>query len=193
MSAIPEYPRRHAVTAEEYLRMGEAGIFHPEARLELIEGDIVERANIGPAHGSVLMALNAHFGRAVGERALVAVQSSLTLSRRSIPQPDLVLLEPRADRYFRALPSPSDVLLLVEVCDTTLPFDRGVKAPLYGRAGIRETWIIDIPGRSLTVFRDPDGNGYATSFTVSGSERVSVLALPETTLAPEALFPSDPA
>ncbi len=190
MSAVLEYPQRHAISAEEYLRMGEGGVFAPEARLELIEGEIVEMAPIGSPHAGMVNTLVWLFSRAAGDQAVVAAQNPLIVGERSVPQPDMVLLRPRADRYSRSHPTTADVLLLVEVADTTLPFDLGTKIPLYARCGIAEAWVIDVRERVVRVFRDPSASGYRTSFTVQGDESVTALALPAIAVSVAALFPA---
>jgi len=189
MSAVLEYPQRHAVSAQEYLRMGDAGVFAPDARLELIEGEIVEMAPIGSRHAGAVKILNRLFSRLVGDRAIVSVQDPLIVGDRSVPQPDLALLKPRADSYSGAHPTPSDVLLVVEVADTTLTFDIGTKVPLYARHGIPEIWVVDLQERALRVFRDPSANGYRKSFTAAGEESVAAAALPEVVVALSELFP----
>jgi Uma2 family endonuclease len=188
MSAVLEYPQRHPISAEEYLRMGEAGVFASEARLELIEGEIVEMAPIGSRHAGTVALLTELFVRQAGGRATVWAQNPVIASERSVPQPDLALLEPRADKYFSGHPQPADVLLVVEVSDTTLRFDLSTKVPLYARAGIAEVWVVDLDKRAVRVFREPDPSGYRTSFTASGDEKVSARALPEVALAVSALF-----
>lgn len=190
MSAVLEYPQRHAISAVEYLRMGEGGVFAPEARLELIEGEIVEMAPIGSPHAGVVMILNRLFNRTAGDLAIVLVQSPLIVGDRSVPQPDLALLRPRADSYTRSHPTTADVLLVVEVSDTTLPFDLGRKIPLYARCGITEAWVIDLSERAVRVFRDPSPSGYRASFTLQGDESVTALALPAIVVPVAALFPA---
>ena len=187
MSAVLEYPQRHAVSTEEYLRMGEAGVFAPEARLELIEGEIIEMAPIGSQHSGTVMILNRLLSRTVGDLAVILVQGPLIVGDRSMPQPDLALLKPRADSYTRSHPTAADVLLVVEVADATLSFDLGTKIPLYGRSGIPEAWVVDLQERALRVFRDPSASGYLTSFTVTGDRSVSALLLPAVVALP-ALF-----
>jgi Uma2 family endonuclease len=189
MSAVLEYPQRHPITAQEYLRMGEAGVFGPEARLELIEGEIVEMAPIGSAHASTVRRLDRLFGRRAGDLALVSVQSPLVIGERSVPQPDVALLKPRADDYYGSHPSAADALLVIEVSDTTLRFDLSTKIALYARAGIAEAWVVDVEGRVVRVFRDPDPSGYRTSFTVSGDQDISLVSLPEVALTAADLFP----
>jgi len=189
MSAVLEYPQRHAVSAQEYLRMGEGGVFAPDARLELIEGEIVEMAPIGSRHAGAVNVLTQLLVRLAGERAVVAVQNPVIIGERSVPQPDLALLKPRADSYSGAHPTPSDVLLVVEVADATLTFDIGTKVPLYARHGIPEVWVVDLQESALRVFRDPSANGYRRSFTVAGEESIAVAALPEVVVALSELFP----
>jgi Uma2 family endonuclease len=190
MSAVVEYPQRHAISAEEYLRMGEAGVFAPEARLELIEGEIIEMAPIGSPHAGTVMILNRLLGRAAGDSAIVLVQSPLILGDRSVPQPDLALLRPRVDSYTRSHPSAADVLLVIEVADTTLAFDVETKIPLYARAGVVEAWVVDLQERALRVFRDPGASGYRTRFAASGDEKVAATLLPQVAVTASALFPA---
>jgi Uma2 family endonuclease len=189
MSAVLRYPQRHAISAEEYLRMGEAGVFAPEARMELIEGEIIEVAPVGSPHAGTVAILTRLLVEAAGQRAVVWTQNPLVLGERSVPQPDLALLKLRADSYTRSHPKPADVLLVIEVSDTTLEFDLRTKVPLYARAGIAEAWVVDLQARALRVFRDPDASGYRTSFTASGEAKVSAAALPQVAVGVAALFP----
>jgi len=169
--------------------MGEGNVFAPDARLELIEGEIIEMAPIEPPHAGTVAILGRLLVRAVGDEAVVWVQNPIRLGNRSMPQPDVALLKPRADMYTRSHPVPADVLLLIEVSDTTLRFDVARKMPLYARAGIVEAWVVDIEGRSLQVFRDPDAGAYRTSFVVARDERVSAHALPKVEFRASELFP----
>ena len=190
MSAVLEYPQRHAVSAEEYLRMGEARVFAPDVRLELIEGEIVEMAPIGSPHAGMVNILTRLFSRAAGDLAVVAVQNPLIVGDRSVPQPDLTLLKPRADSYSTSHPTTADVLLVVEVADTTLQYDLGTKIPLYARCGIAEAWVVDVQERAVRAFRDPSPTGYRTSFTVSGEGSVTALVLPAIVVGLPVLFPT---
>ena len=169
--------------------MAEAGVFAPDARLELIEGEIVEMAPIGSPHAGAVKVLNQLFVRLAGDLAIASVQDPLIVGERSVPQPDVALLRPRADSYSRSHPAAADVLLVVEVADTTLNFDLGTKIPLYARAGIGEAWVLDVQARVLHVFRDPAPAGYRKSFTRSGEERINALALPAIAFPVAALFP----
>ena len=190
MSAALHHPQRHPITVEEYLRMGEGNVFAPDARLELIEGEIIEMAPIGSPHAGTVAILGRLLVRAVGDTAVVWVQNPVRIGERSMPQQDVVLLKPRADMYTRSHPTPADVLLLIEVSDATLRFDVATKVPLYAQAGIVETWVVDIESARVQVFRDPGADGYRTSFTVSGSERMSSSAMPQVEIAASELFPA---
>ncbi len=190
MSAILEYPQKHPISAEEYLRMGEAGVFAPEARLELIEGEIIEMAPIGSPHAGCVARLTELFVQRLSGRAIVWTQNPLIVSDRSVPQPDLALLRPRADYYSASHPRVSDVFLVVEVADTTLRFDLGTKVPLYARCGIGEVWVVDVNERVVHVFREPAANGYRTSFVASGEQVVANTLLPELAVEVRALFPA---
>jgi len=188
MSAALEHPRRHAVSAREYLRMGEAGVFAPDARLELIEGEIIEMAPIGPPHASVVAVLNRLFVPQVGDQALVWVQTTVVLGKWTVPEPDLAILAPRKDFYSSRLPSAADILLAVEVSDSTLAFDLGRKALLYARAGIRELWVVDVNAREVHVHRGPAESGYAEVTVAAGEDTVRCLALPEISTSPREIF-----
>jgi len=190
MSAILEYPQKHPISAEEYLRMGEAGVFAPEARLELIEGDIVEMAPIHPPHAGCVNKLTRLFVQRTGDRAVVSVQHPVIVSDRSVPQPDLAVLRPRADDYSRAHPKRSDIFLLVEVSDSTLAFDLGRKARLYARSGIAEVWVVDVNARAIHVFREPSATGYRTSLLIDAGQSVACVALPELLIEGRELFPA---
>ena len=190
MSAVFEFPQRHRVDVTEYLRMAEADVFGPTARLELIEGEIIEMAPIGSPHAGVVNSLNRLFNRLAGSHALVSVQNPLIVGKRSVPLPDIMLLKPRPDYYAAAHPTADDVLLLVEVAGSSLAFDTGTKIPLYARAGIREAWVVDVEERVVRVFRDPSLKGYRTSSTLAGRQKIVALAVPKVSISALELFPS---
>ncbi|XSG84354.1 MAG: Uma2 family endonuclease, partial [Methylohalobius sp. ZOD2] len=154
------FPRRHRISVEEYRRMGEAGIFSEDDRVELIEGEIFDMTPIGHQHAGLVNRLNRLLVMAAGGRAVVSVQNPLRLSEQSEPQPDLALLKPRADDYQGAAATATDVLLVVEVADTSRDYDRTVKIPLYAQHDIPEAWLIDLPGKVVEVYRDPSPDGY---------------------------------
>ena len=177
MSALLNHPKKHPISAEEYLRMGEAGVFAPEARLELIEGEIIEMAPIGSPHAGCVNKLNRLFVQRAGEAAVVAVQNPVIISNLSVPQPDLALLKARADDYAGSHPETADVYLVVEVADTTLTFDLGRKATIYARCGIAELWVVDVNSRAIHVFRKPSEAGYGEAFCVRAGEAIACAAL----------------
>jgi Uma2 family endonuclease len=151
---------RHFFTVDEFERMGAADIFHPDDRLELIEGEIVEMSPIGSSHAACVDALALLFNETARRRFLVRIQSPIRLDDFSEPQPDVALLRWRDDFYRHAHPTPADVLLVVEVADTTVETDRQVKIPLYARAGIPEVWLVNIPGERIEVYSDPEDETY---------------------------------
>lgn len=161
MTAILQEPvQRKRFSVADYHRMGEAGIFGEDDRVELIEGEIIEMTPIGSPHGGRVKQLNRLLAQAVGERAVIAVQDPVVLGERSEPEPDLALLRPRADFYTESHPRPPDVWLLIEVADTSLAFDRDVKVPLYARHGIPEVWLVDIEHRQVLRFAVPRDGVY---------------------------------
>lgn len=168
--------RRFSVS--EYYRMAEAGILQEDDRVELIEGEIVQMSPIGRFHASNVDRLTYLFVTRVGDIAQVRVQNPLRLGEYSEPGPDFTLLVPRPDFYASGHPSPEDVLLLVEVADSSLEYDREVKIPLYARAGIREVWLADLSAGTISIFRDPTADGYRTVRTLGRGESISTLAFP---------------
>ncbi|MDQ2729821.1 MAG: Uma2 family endonuclease [Actinomycetota bacterium] len=142
--------RRRTWTVDEYHRMAEAGVLREDDRVELIEGEIIEMSPIGSAHARCVNRLTALLVPAAGGRAIVSVQNPVRLSPRSEPQPDLSLLRWRHDFYPEG-PTPGDVLLVIEVAASSVGFDRRVKVPLYGRAGIPEVWIVDLDAAQVEV------------------------------------------
>ena len=189
MSALAAFPlQRHRLTVEEYYRMAEAGIFCEDDRVELIEGEIVDMAPIGSGHTSVVKRLNSLFTPSVGTRAVVSVQDPIHLNPHNEPQPDLALLRYRADYYRDAHPSPGDILLLVEVADSSLRYDLDVKLPLYARYGIPEVWIVDLEHRRLEVYRRPDGDVYLEKHCPLKGESIIPAGLAECTVDVAGLF-----
>jgi Uma2 family endonuclease len=148
------------ISADEYERMGEAGIFPQDARLELIEGEIFELSPIGNTHAACVKFLNALLSRLFGGIFIVGVQDPIRLSEFSAPQPNLTLLRQREDYYRGMTPTPADVLLVIEVADATVVTDRLVKFPLYAKAKIREAWLVNIPEGRVEIYSDPAGGIY---------------------------------
>ena len=173
--------------------MGKVGILGQDERVELIEGEIVTMPPIGPIHsGSVSQQITA-FSPYIGSLFTLHCQSPVILGEHSTPQPDILLLKYRSDHYRPATPTPEDVLLLVEVCDTSISHDRAVKVPLYARYGIIETWLVNTQAHCLEVYRQPTAQGYQQSLTLRRGDTVTPVALPDLTLPVTDLLPPTPA
>ena len=163
---------RHRLTAADFRRMGEVGILGPDDRVELIAGEIIDMSPIGSLHAALVRAIATALTHHVRDRALLAVQDPLALDDTSQPQPDIAVLRPRADFYAAAHPGPADVLLVIEVADTTLAFDLDVKVPLYAAAGVPEAWVIEAASRRTHVFRRPANGRYAQRHVVEADGEV---------------------
>ena len=174
----PGLLQRHRVSVDEYYRMAEAGVLPPDARVELIDGEVIDMPPMNSRHYSAVLRLNRLLTRAASERATVACQLPLGLSSRSEPEPDLLLLAPREDDYFGAKPTSKDVLLLIEVSDSTARYDRRIKVPLYARHGVTEVWIVDLDEGVLRFFRQPSEDRYLEITTVDAPGLTPVAALP---------------
>lgn len=181
-------PRRR-FTVEEFHRMADARVISEDDRVELLEGEIIEMAAIGSRHASCVDRLNRLFMRAVGEQAIVRVQNPMVLDEWSQPQPDLILIRPRADFYAAGHPGPADVLLAVEVADASLEADRGVKVPLYARHGVPEVWLVDLEDRSIEAFRDPSPAGYRTRGRCLPGQSLTPQTLPSISVPIDPILP----
>ena len=176
-------PARRLFTVAEYLAMGEAGILHEDERIELLDGEIIHMAPIGDPHLFSTDALTMQIVPHVAGRAVVRVQGSIRLDDHSAPEPDLVVLRLR-DNYYAESASPADVLLLIEVADSSLEFDAGRKAARYAAAGISEYWIANLRTGEVIVHTEPtDNDGYATIRTVPADGSLSPQAFPDLTLS----------
>ena len=168
---------KHTFTTDEFLRLVELDFFGEDERVELLEGEIYHMSPTGPSHGAAVARLNRRFVLTFDSRALVWNQSSVRLGA-SMPEPDLALLVPKADYYANANPEPEDILLVVEVAQTSLAYDRA-KLAIYARNGVQEVWIVDLMSELLEVYRKPGAGAYKTSFALSFSEPLSPLAFPD--------------
>jgi Uma2 family endonuclease len=174
---------RRRFTVEEYHRMGETGILPEDSRIELIAGDIVVREPIGVHHASTVDRLNRVWTSRLGSRAIVRIQNPVQFPREdSELQPDVMLLRPCEDFYATRHPEAPDVLLLIEVADTTLRLDRRVKIPLYARAGVREVWLVDLTMARLEVCREPVGDRFGNVRVLTRGERVLPEVFPDLTI-----------
>lgn len=183
VTAAPTYQ----FSVEEYLKLGEVGIFDEDDRVELLNGEIVLMSPIGIRHMNAARRLVNHFARRFGKRCLVDAQNPLVIDSKSMPQPDVMLLRPDLDES-RA-PRPEDVLLLVEVAESSLFYDGTDKRDAYARNGIGEYWMIDLTRNELHVFRHPNLHGYREEFVVRKDEPIAPLAFADESVALNDLLP----
>jgi Uma2 family endonuclease len=175
-------------TVDEYYSMAEAGILGPDERVELVEGEIIQMSPIGHRHGVRVVRASTLFFRALDTKAVISTQGTLLLNKRTEFEPDLVVFKPRADFYASGRAKPADVLLVVEMADSSLSYDRKIKIPLYAAAGIPEVWLQAIENDLLLVYRDPRGKNYASSLELQRNESVSPIAFPEIRFSIDNLF-----
>ncbi len=174
-SVVPSH--RGPFTVGDYHRMAETGVLRPDARVELLDGLVVQMTPIGPRHASYVLRLTQLLSRVLAGRGDVSVQNPVILDDHSEPQPDVAVLRHRSDWYLGGLPRPEDVLLLVEVAHTTLDYDQDVKIPLYARSGIAEVWLLDLDAGAIVVYRGPGPDGYAGVRTAVRGETLTPLLL----------------
>ena len=159
--------------------MAETGLLKPDARVELLNGQIIDMSPIGPFHGSVTKYLIQVFTDANQGKWILQVQDPVRLNDQSEPQPDLVLLKRSPDFYRKRHPRPEDVFLLVEISDTTLAIDREEKLPAYGRAGIPEVWIVNLIELTVEVYREPHFTGYEKKTVLRAGDKAYPAAFPD--------------
>lgn len=186
--AMKDLPRRHGITVDEYYRMAETGEIAPDARVELIEGEIIDMPPIGNPHAAMETRLNELLIHSVGRRAIVRCGLPLCLDNMSEPQPDFTLVFRRDDFYKERHPTPADVFLAIEVSDTRLSFDLGRKRALYARLGVSELWVIDLKRARLHRFRQPCGDEYLDTTVLEAPRTMSIEKLPGITVETSSLF-----
>ena len=176
-----EFVRRW-FNVREYNRMAEAGILTENDRVELIEGEIIEMSPIGSRHAACVKRLNTLLNQQVGQDAVVSVQDPIYLDDFSEPQPDIALLRPREDFYAEEHPAPPDILLVIEVADTSVEYDRNRKLPLYARADIPEVWLVNLPEDIVEVYLQPANGQYQRLQRVNRGESLVSESFPSLTL-----------
>ncbi len=177
---------RRRFTIHEYHRMAEAGIFGEDERVELIEGEVVEMNPIGSRHANCVRNLNRILSRQAGDDLLVDVQNPIRLDEHREPQPDVAII--RARNYRDSLPNAEDVLLAIEVSDTTLAYDKNVKLPLYARFGIPEVWILDVESNIIERHTEPHGNVYRLTARAGKGETFASKVLPDLSVAADSIL-----
>ena len=153
--------RKYSFTVDEFAKMGEAGIFTEDDRVELIDGEIREMAPIGSLHAGIVDRLTVTLVELLRRSAIVRVQNPVQLDQHNEPQPDISILASRDDYYTTGHPEPRDTLLVIEVADSSLAYDLHEKAPRYARSMVPEVWVVDLEAEVVRVFTQPGPSGYA--------------------------------
>jgi len=168
--------------------MGDAGIFHQNDRVELIEGEIIDMAPIGSNHAGTVNLLSNIVKITVGTQAIISTQNPVVLDSFSEPEPDIAVLKPRDDFYRSSHPGPEDILLIIEVADSSLRYDHKVKIPLYARHAIFEAWLVDLENGQLLIHQNPQAGQYQTITTAENPQALVPLQLPTAIFNLEMLF-----
>lgn len=170
-------------TISEYHQMAEKGIFLEDDKIELIKGEIIQMSPIGSRHAAYVRRLTQLFSQKLGQKALISVQNPIDLGDDiSEPQPDLAILSYQDDFYLNGHPQPQDILLLIEIADSSLIYDQEVKAPLYATARITELWLVNLIEQRLEIYRQPTANGYQETNYYRSNDSISSLAFPDISL-----------
>jgi Uma2 family endonuclease len=186
--AVEVSAKRRRFTRAEYYRMAEVGILREHDRVELIRGEIVEMSPIGRRHKAFVINLSQLLTVRLAGRALVAAQSGVVLADDTEPEPDIVVLRRRDVPYKEREAHADDVLLLIEVADSSLAYDRSTKLQLYAQAGIAEYWVVDCTAEVVEVYRGPGPDGYREVSRLRGVTALGPLAFPQVELTPAEIF-----
>ena len=165
-------PVRRRLTADDFDQMCSAGILTADDRVELIDGELIEMPPMGPAYTGIVNRLAEILHPRLGDAAKLRVQSSVRLSSHTQPEPDLAVVKPDPRHYLLRHPRPADILLAIEVADSSLDYDREQKVPRYAVAGIPEVWLVDVAQKQVTVYSAPSSGGYGHSRTVAWAEEI---------------------
>ena len=168
-------PHPRAINIDEYIKMAEVGILKENEALELINGEILEMSPIGFFHSSVIGQLTHLLNKGLGNNALIWVQNSIFLDKNTLPEPDIAIVKYRKDFYRKGYVTAKEVLLIIEVSDSTLKYDKNIKSPLYARFNIPEMWIVDVKNQCLICYSQPIKGTYQTVVIKRNLKKVSVL------------------
>ena len=176
---------RRLFTVQEYHQMAEAGVLHEDDRIELIHGEIIQMDPIGNYPAAIVRRITMLLAPRLASQAIVNVQNPVKIGDHSEPEPDITILPFRDDYYASTGVTPADVLLLIEVSDSTIRIDRNVKLPLYATADIPEVWIVDANRQQLEVYRQPSEDRYQSVATLVREDTVTATRLPLSVLVRE--------
>lgn len=189
LSRMPQAAvKRHRLSAGEVLELERSGFFRGKPRMELIEGELVEMAPIGPLHASMMDRLTRRLARELPDSVGVRIQGSICLGEHALPEPDVTLYRSRADGFTQAHPGPSDIFAVIEVADSSLAYDRVTKALLYARAGIPLYWVVDVDAHRVIEFREPCPDGYQEQRELGGADALMLSAAPDWSMAVGEIF-----
>lgn len=193
---LVDKPQRRRLTVDDFAKMCEVGILSADDRVELIDGELVEMPPMGPPHAGIVNHLAKVLILRLDDNADVRVQSSVLLSRYTQPEPDLAVVRPDLDQYLQRHPDPRDILIAIEVADSSLTYDREEKMPRYAAAGVPEAWLVNVRARTITIYTDPTTTGYRASCTLGWTEELVATAIDGLRLTfedilPSAYFPQD--
>jgi Uma2 family endonuclease len=188
---VAELTRVH-FTVDDYHRMADAGILHEDDRVELIDGEIVRMSPVGAQHAGTTKILNRLLTLTLGDAAVIGVQDPVRLADDTEPEPDISVLRPRADFYTESHPVPEEILLLMEVADTSLLADRLIKIPRYARAGIPEVWLVDLDHRRIERHVGPTADGYTNVTVITGGQSLPSSVVPAVVIRADDILPTPP-
>ena len=187
---LVDKPQRRRLTVDDFAKMCEVGILSADDHVELIDGELVEMPPMGSEHAGIVNELaNALFGL-LDSSVRLRVQSSVQLTRYTQPEPDLAVVSPDSRLYLGRHPQPEDILIAIEVADSSLTFDREQKMPRYAAAGVPEAWLVDVRARTITVYTDPTTEGYCALHTLGWTEALEATAVEGLRLTFEEILPS---
>jgi Uma2 family endonuclease len=178
----------HRFTVEEYYRMEEIGVLDPDARVELLDGEIYDLSSISPFDAGVSIHLGQLFCLAAKGRWIVSLRNPVRLDKFCEPVPDLTLLKWVSHDYMLHHPTAVDVFLLIEIADLSIEHDRGRKLPIYARFDIAEVWIVNLPDRTIEVYREPHDADYGSKTILRFGDKISPAAFPDVVVGVESLF-----
>lgn len=184
-------PGTRRFSVKEYDAMIEHGILTANDRVELLNGEIIDKMPKGPKHAALNDDISDFFKEALGAQVVVRNQNPVTLNDFSEPEPDLVLAAPPRAKYRLRHPAPDDILLVVEISDSTLSLDRNAKALAYAQAGIGQYLLFNVPGRAVEDYREPAPDGYRAKQTYTAGQSFNLVAFPELIVNAADLLPSD--
>ncbi len=163
----------HRFTVKEYYHLAEAGILHEDDNVELIDGRIIDMTPIGSKHASRVDSISNLLFEKLQKRAIIRVQNPIDLDEQSEPEPDVTILKKRTDFYSEHHPRPEDVLLIIEVADSSIEYDRTIKIPLYAKSGIQEVWLVNILENTVEIYHSPSQDGYKVMIKLHHTESIT--------------------